>query len=272
MNGTLPISALRLDGGTQSRATISDSTVAEYTECLDALPPVVVFHDGSDHWLADGFHRVRAFMAAGRPSVPADVRQGTQRDAVLFSFGVNDDHGLRRTRAEARAAVVRCLSDEEWGARPDRWIADKCRVSPDTVNRVRKQLSESDGSVAERSAKPRVGRDGKTRALPVRRPAPAPVESEPPVDNWPSEPTTRVGSTPLPREYRFDDGSGSVIRPVPEASGGPEEWESEEEAHLVYEAIGAAWDRWPTGESTGPLEVVLRTWLGRIERRKAGAA
>jgi hypothetical protein len=61
----LAISKLRLDGGTQSRATLSDETIAEYAEALDSgaqFPPPVVFYDGADHWLADGFHRVKAYL------------------------------------------------------------------------------------------------------------------------------------------------------------------------------------------------------------------
>lgn len=57
------------------------------------------------------------------------------------------------------------LKDEEWGKRSDRWIADKCGVSPDTVNRHRAQLCDSDSSRTERT-----GQDGKTRRLPERKP------------------------------------------------------------------------------------------------------
>lgn len=85
----LPLAAIRTDGGTQPRAEISDEIVDEYTEALEDLPPVTVFYDGTTYWLADGFHRFRAHEKAGRPKIAADVKQGTLRDAVLFSVGAN---------------------------------------------------------------------------------------------------------------------------------------------------------------------------------------
>lgn len=52
--------SIRIDGGTQSRAELNNTTVDEYTEAMlegDTFPPIVVFFDGSSYWLADGFHR-----------------------------------------------------------------------------------------------------------------------------------------------------------------------------------------------------------------------
>ena len=60
---------IRLDGGTQSRAELSDDVIQEYagyyTDKVE-MPPVVVYFDGTDRWLADGFHRVMAAKWAGR--------------------------------------------------------------------------------------------------------------------------------------------------------------------------------------------------------------
>ena len=65
----LPISSIRLDGGTQPRATINPQTVSDYMNDMDSgaeFPPVDVFYDGHNHWLADGFHRINAAEKAGR--------------------------------------------------------------------------------------------------------------------------------------------------------------------------------------------------------------
>ena len=51
------------DGGAQMRVEMSESIIEEYAEAMlagDVFPPIIVFSDGTDHWLADGFHRARA--------------------------------------------------------------------------------------------------------------------------------------------------------------------------------------------------------------------
>jgi hypothetical protein len=120
--------------------------VDRYAESVDDLPPLEVFYDGVDYWLADGFHRVAALTQAGRDMHVAHVHQGTQRQAVLYACGANAEHGLPRTAADARRAVERVLSDEEWRSRSDRWIADMCRVSPTTVGRVRGEMGATSGT------------------------------------------------------------------------------------------------------------------------------
>jgi hypothetical protein len=56
----IAIKAIRTDGGTQVRAQLSQSQVEEYASQMregDEFPALDVFHDGSEYWLADGFHR-----------------------------------------------------------------------------------------------------------------------------------------------------------------------------------------------------------------------
>jgi hypothetical protein len=160
----VPLAEIRRDGGTQSRAALDQDVVAEYAERYTdgrALPPIVVFYDGEAYWLADGFHRCESAERAGKDSLPAEVRQGTKRDAILFSVGANASHGLRRSNADKRRAVEMLLSDDEWRANSDRWIADKCGVSHTFVQKRRPQLA----TVASSDA--RHGQDGKVRRLPV---------------------------------------------------------------------------------------------------------
>lgn len=92
--------------GTQSRVSVDTKTVDEYAEALQSgatLPPVTVFSDGTNYWLADGFHR----LAAHRREIEVEQRDGTQRDAMWSS--------------EA--------------------IAKQCHVSPHTVAAIRKSIS-----------------------------------------------------------------------------------------------------------------------------------
>lgn len=137
---TIPLDAVRINGGTQSRAELNQAAIADYTDTIRAgtdLPPVVVFFDGATFWLADGFHRFHAHKAAGAMEISAEIRTGTQRDAILFSVGANASHGLRRTNEDKRRAVTTLLNDPEWAAWSDREIANQCGVSHSFVAAVR---------------------------------------------------------------------------------------------------------------------------------------
>jgi hypothetical protein len=126
----ISLSAIRTDGGTQSRASIDDSTVDDYAEALsrgEKFPPVVVFCD--EYWLADGFHRLASYERNDAVEVEADVREGSQRDAILFSLSANETHGLRRTRADKRKSVETVLADPEWSKWSDREIAKQCEAA-----------------------------------------------------------------------------------------------------------------------------------------------
>ena len=134
--------AIRIDGATQSRVEINNEVVHEYAEALKAgavFPPIVVFFDGADYWLADGFHRWHAHNTAGLASIVADVRQGTQRDAKLFSYSANREHGLRRTNADKRKIAIDMLSDDDWSQWTDGEIARHCGMSQQFINKLRNE-------------------------------------------------------------------------------------------------------------------------------------
>lgn len=159
----IALADIRTDGGTQSRAELSRETISDYAEVFTsgaAMPPVVAFYDGESYWLADGFHRCSGARAAGLTEILADVRQGSRRDAVLYSVGANDTHGLRRTNADKRRAVTLLVRDEEWSAWSDKVIADRCGVSREFVNRIRAEQPVIGSQV-------RTGADGKTRKIPA---------------------------------------------------------------------------------------------------------
>jgi N6-adenosine-specific RNA methylase IME4 len=157
MTEMLPLGTIRVDGGTQSRASLYQNVVDDYAEAIQAgavFPPIIVFYDGAEHWLADGFHRHAAFAKAGWTLIDVDVRQGTRRDAILYSVGANETHGLRRTAEDKRRAVLTLLEDVEWSAWSDREIARRCVVSHDTVGRLR---SITGRSSSERAYKTKHG-------------------------------------------------------------------------------------------------------------------
>lgn len=136
----LDLELIRIDGGTQSRAKLNDDVVAEYAEAYKAgakFPPVTVFFDGKDRWLADGFHRYFAAKQAGKTEILENITPGTKRDAILFSLGANGTHGLNRTNADKRNAVTTMLADSEWAAWSNVAVAKACSVSEGFVRSLR---------------------------------------------------------------------------------------------------------------------------------------
>ncbi len=138
---TINIKTINIGSGElQSRAAINNEIVTEYAEAIKAgaeFPAVVVFNDGAENWLADGFHRFHAHNQAGKTSILADVRQGTNRNAILYSLGANGTHGLHRTNADKRKAVATMLNDFEWAAWSSNAIAKACGVSHTFVDSLR---------------------------------------------------------------------------------------------------------------------------------------
>ncbi len=80
----------------------------------EKFPPIDVFFDGEDYWLADGFHRIQAYvMAVPGEAIECNVFKGTQQDAQWYSYSVNKTHGLRRTNADKIGAVKAALTHAE---------------------------------------------------------------------------------------------------------------------------------------------------------------
>lgn len=145
----LPLDKVRLDPALQMRVELDPDTVAEYADAIRAgctFPPIVVFWDFVErvYWLADGFHRWYAFLAAGRKHIECDVREGTRRDAILYAVGANTKHGRRRDRADCRRAVVTLLDDPEWVRWSNREIARRCGVSDYLVRSIREERDEAE--------------------------------------------------------------------------------------------------------------------------------
>src|SRR6266850_2573069 len=103
------------------------------------LDPIVVFRDGQDHWVADGFHRTTGARDAGLTTINAEVHEGDKRAAVLYSCGANK-HGKSRTNDDKRRAATRLLEDDEWGGWSNYEIARHCGVSDEFVRKLRKSI------------------------------------------------------------------------------------------------------------------------------------
>lgn len=166
----VPIAQIRVDGGTQMRADLNEETVAEYTGRFadyngwGDFPPAVLFYDGIDHWMGDGFHRIAAYrrFLAGTDllaQIRAIVHPGTRRDAILYAVTANNAHGLRRTNADKRKAVEALLRDDEWRQWSDREIARRCGVDHAFVGKLRAELTGDNHQST--GGTPRKGGDGR---------------------------------------------------------------------------------------------------------------
>lgn len=167
---TLSIDLLRLDGGTQARIKISEETVEAYAELIDAsdkwpFGAVDVFHDGSDYFVADGFHRTLAALRLNKASVPCIVHKGTAKDARIFGMTANDKHGLRMSRADKRACVEWLLDNGPKLTQVE--IAEKSGVSRDTVKRVVAERKEEKGALHLSTSKTQ-GKSSETDSKPAK--------------------------------------------------------------------------------------------------------
>jgi hypothetical protein len=141
----LNIDVILTDKGTQSRVELHEPTVAEYCENIllgDIFPAIVVFHDGTNYFLADGFHRYFAHHKAKKVSILSKIIRGTLRDAILYSLSANNQNGLRPTIADRRKAVMIMLEDFEWENLSNREIARICGVTHPFVAKVRIELEQ----------------------------------------------------------------------------------------------------------------------------------
>ncbi|HEX8177817.1 MAG TPA: hypothetical protein VF543_22200 [Pyrinomonadaceae bacterium] len=102
-------------------------------------PPVDIFFDGENYWLADGNHRHAGATKAGK-LLDVKVHQGTLRDAIRFALEANVEHGLKLTNDDKRLKVVTLLSDPEWFKESDTILAGIAHVTQQFISSVRRDL------------------------------------------------------------------------------------------------------------------------------------
>lgn len=133
---------IRVNDGTQVRAAIAESVVAEYAEAMGegkAFPEIVLYHDGNQYHLADGFHRVMASLRVGFVDIVAIVHGGTKSDAIWFALGANRANGHRMTDADKRHAID--LAIRTWPDRSGREIAEQIGCNQNYVSERRREVS-----------------------------------------------------------------------------------------------------------------------------------
>lgn len=156
------LAALVLDEKLQSRTEIHQDAVDDYAHAMeegDKFPALTVFFDGVHYYLADGYHRYHAAKKAGKVSAECEIVNGTFREAQLYATGVNAKHGMRRSHADKRKAVMTLLEDFEWSQWNNSEIARRAGVSVTFVANLRQadekptvKYTTPTGKVAERKA------------------------------------------------------------------------------------------------------------------------
>jgi hypothetical protein len=136
------LDSIAFDAGTQIRAAIDQQVVSDYAEAMTngaVFPPIVLFHDGNQHYLADGFHRFMAAQRIQAVDIPADVRAGTKDDALWFALGANKTNGKRLTDGDKRHAITLAL--QTWPDRSGARIAEQVGCSSMYVSTIKSGLS-----------------------------------------------------------------------------------------------------------------------------------
>lgn len=78
----MPLSKITIDFAISARSILPAGTIDDYAELLRLgreMPPVVGFRSGDTTWLADGFLRHAAYLAAGHRAMPRGMRRRLAR-------------------------------------------------------------------------------------------------------------------------------------------------------------------------------------------------
>ena len=158
MTQQIDLHAITFDAQTQVRAAVSEQVVSDYAERMAdgvVFPPVVLFHDGTTYYMADGFHRGLAATRNGANDISATIKTGTQTDALWYALGANKTNGHRLTRADKKHAILVAL--KTWPTRSERDLAEHVGCSKTYVHNLKSQVVSSD-HLADRVT----GKDGKS--------------------------------------------------------------------------------------------------------------
>lgn len=160
----LNILNIRIDGGTQPRQAINYDVVKNYAEAMregTVFPPVTVFFDGAEYWLADGFHRYHATKSNATTTIEADIHQGSVEDAREYSYGANKDRGYSMSAEDNKEIVRKMLLDPRYKDWTQSRIAKHVGVTEMFVSRVKASMEIKD----EPKTKKFVTKDGVEREM-----------------------------------------------------------------------------------------------------------
>lgn len=175
----LELSKIVLDPSVTARVERPADKVAEYAQEMEdeaSFPPVVCYNDGQRVYLVDGWIRYLAAKKLGRKAIAAEVRVGSRKEMRLFASASNASHGLQRTLADRRLAVLITLEEEPtWTVHR---VSSHCRVSLGLTTGIvevkRRMPAVPPAEVAGKSARELLN---KPKPAPKPTPKPAPAAS-----------------------------------------------------------------------------------------------
>jgi len=139
----MKLSQITLDTSLQMREKIDAEVVSEYSQALldgAKFPPIVLFHDGKNYYIGDGWTRILAHQLAGFEIINADVRMGSYDDALDYALkDANKDHGQRYTNADKRKKVLKAVHTPRYSEASARKLGEICNVSHAFVAKVREE-------------------------------------------------------------------------------------------------------------------------------------
>jgi hypothetical protein len=147
----MKLSEIKIEPELMMRVGINQEIVDEYAQALldgDKFPPIILFHDGDDYHLADGWKRYYANKKAGLEIIDADVRMGTYEDAFDYALTqANHANGERYSIEDKRHALNLALEKERYSGKSDRDLAKMLRVSHPFVAKVRKAAGKQPDNI-----------------------------------------------------------------------------------------------------------------------------
>lgn len=138
----MKLSQIKLDPKLMMRVELNQDIIDEYAQSMldgDKFPPVIIFNDGDNNYLVEGFKRYYANKKNGLEIIDADVRMGTYDDAFDYALTVaNRIHGERYTQKDKRYQLNMALDMPRYAAKSDRELSRILKVSHTFVSNSRK--------------------------------------------------------------------------------------------------------------------------------------
>lgn len=145
----VPLGAIEVTGKaltTQVRVATDAAIVEQYEKDIrkgDKFPPVDLIADGGGrYYIADGWHRVLAHVAADKEVINAYVHGAAKgldalATAQRHALGANSSHGVRLNPADQRRKAELAVLHPAMAHLSDRKTADAIGVGHQTVSRAR---------------------------------------------------------------------------------------------------------------------------------------
>ena len=139
----MKLSQITIDHKLMMRVGVDQEIVDEYAQKMldgDKFPPVIIFNDGDNNYLVEGFKRYYANKKNGFEIIDADVRMGTYDDAFDYAFvKANRGHGERYKTKDKRLQLKMAFEVPRYASKSDRELSRILDVSHTFVSKARKE-------------------------------------------------------------------------------------------------------------------------------------